>query len=93
MEEYMIPCLFKKLTGFDCLGCGAQRAFVLFFSGDFENAFKLFPAVFTTLLFFIFIGFHFLDAKRNYSKILIVLALINTVIMIISYIYKMQNLF
>lgn len=91
MEEYMIPCMNKKIFGVDCLGCGTQRALAMIFRGEFVNAFHMFPAIYTTLLFFIVLGLNFVDKARNYHKAIISLAIINAVIMVISYIYKITN--
>ena len=88
----MIPCINKKLFGVECLGCGTQRALLLIFKGDFSGAFHLFPAIYTTILFFGILSLHFIDKTRNYHKIIIGLAISNAVIMIVSYIYKMTNL-
>ncbi len=88
----MIPCLNKQLFGVDCLGCGTQRALLLLFNGDFAKAFHMFPAIYTTLLFFGILALHFLDKSRNYHKLLIGLAIVNASIMIVSYIYKMTTL-
>lgn len=88
----MIPCVNKKLFGVDCLGCGTQRALLLLLRGEFNAAFHMFPAIFTTILFFGVLGLHFIDKSRNYHKIIVSLAIINAVIMIVSYIYKMTNL-
>ena len=92
IEKYMIPCVNKKLFGLECLGCGAQRALLLILKGEFSAAFHMFPAIFTTILFFGVLGLHFIDKSRNYHKIIISLAIINAIIMIVSYIYKMTNL-
>lgn len=91
IEKYMIPCLNKKLFGVDCLGCGTQRAFMLLLKGDFSAAFHMFPAIYTLLLFLLFIGLHFTDKSRSYHKVIIGLAIANATIMIISYIYKLTN--
>ncbi len=87
----MIPCMNKKIFGIDCPGCGTQRALVLLLKGEFNAAFHMFPAIFTTLLLFGFIGLHFLDKSKNYQKIIIGLAITNAVIMIVAYFYKMTN--
>ncbi|PWA07321.1 hypothetical protein DB895_00950 [Flavobacterium psychrotolerans] len=89
IEKYMIPCMNKKLFGVECLGCGTQRALVLILRGEFTAAFHMFPAIFTTLLFFMVLGLNFIDKSRNYHKIIIGLAIVNAIIMIVSYIYKM----
>ena len=88
LEKYMIPCLSKKLFGVECLGCGSQRALLLVLKGDFVAAFHMFPAIYTLLLFFVSLGFHFIDKKRNYNKPMIYLAILNGIIMIISYYFK-----
>lgn len=88
MEEYMLPCMHKKLFGVECMGCGTQRALNLLLHGDFVGAFKMYPALFTTLLLFIFIFLHFIDKKRKHHKIIIFLAIINAIIMVFAYIYK-----
>lgn len=88
LEHYMIPCLFKKITGFDCLGCGFQRSLFLLFKGDFSAAFQMYPAIFTMLLFLFFVALHFLDRNRNYKKLVWNVALINFVFMLGGYYYK-----
>ena len=92
IEKYMLPCMNKSLFGVDCLGCGAQRSLLLIFNGDFAKAFYQFPAIYTTLLLFGFLGLHFIDTSRDYHKIIIGMAITNALIMIIAYIYKMSNL-
>jgi len=87
----MLPCMNKSLFGVDCIGCGVQRSILLLINGEFIKAFYQFPAIYTTILLFIFIGLHLINKKRDYQKIIIALAIINTIIMIISYIYKITN--
>ena len=91
IEKYMIPCVNKKLFGVECLGCGAQRALLLVLRGEFNAAFHMFPAIFTTILFCAVLGLHFIDKSKNYHKTIVSIAIINAVIMIISYLYKMTN--
>ena len=91
LEKYMIPCMNKQLFGFDCPGCGMQRALALILKGEFVDAFFMFPAIYTLIAFFGIIALHFLNKKRNYHKIIIALGIINGLVMIISYIYKIFN--
>ena len=91
IEDFMIPCVNKTLFGVDCLGCGTQRALLLVLKGEFVKAFYMFPAIYTTILFFIILGLNFIDKSRNYHKLIISLAIINAVIMIVAYIYKLTN--
>jgi hypothetical protein len=92
IDQYLLPCMNKTLFGIECMGCGTQRAFLLVLNGEFTAAFKLFPAIYTTLLLFVFLGLHFIDKSRNYHKFIIGLALFNAIIMIIAYFYRMINL-
>ena len=88
LEKYMLPCLFKTLFGIECLGCGFQRALFLLFQGEFLAAFKMFPALYSTLLFLGFVVLYFLDKSKNYQKLLWVTAIVNVVFMIAGYYYK-----
>ncbi|UPZ13880.1 DUF2752 domain-containing protein [Flavobacterium humidisoli] len=88
LEKYMIPCLFKTFFGYDCLGCGFQRSLFLLFQGDFLAAFKMYPAIYTCLLLFLFIAFHFLDKSRNYKKIVWNIAVVNFIFMLGGYYFK-----
>ncbi len=90
-EDYMIPCMNKKLFGVECFGCGIQRAIALLLKGEFAAAFHMFPAIYTTLMFFAVVGLHFLDKSRNYTKFIIGLAICNALIMIASYFYKVTH--
>lgn len=87
----MIPCMSKKLFGLDCPGCGMQRSVAMLFKGDFADAFYMFPAIYTTIPLFLFIGLHFIDKSRNYHKLIIPFAILNAAIMIIAYFYKLTN--
>lgn len=91
LEKYMLPCLNKKLFGVDCLGCGTQRALLRLCEGDFVGAFYQFPAIYTTLLFFGSLALHFIDKGRSYQRFVIGFAIANTLITIVSYIYKMTH--
>ena len=90
-EDYMIPCLNKKLFGFDCLGCGLQRSVSLLIHGEFLEAFKVYPAIFTLIPLFILIGIDFFYKFKNSNKIINILAIASVSIIIISYIIKLIN--
>ncbi len=93
MEEYMLPCFTKKYLGIDCPGCGTQRAFVMVCRGEFSDAFHMFPAIYTTILFFLLIGLHLFDKSRNYSKMIITVAIINAIIMFGAFVNKYLFIF
>jgi hypothetical protein len=93
LEEYMLPCLNKKLFGLDCLGCGFQRALFAVLKGDFATAFNVYPAIYTLLLTAIYLILNLKFKFKNSKKVIIVLAIINVLIIIVSYFIKMKPIF
>ena len=93
LESYMLPCLTKQLLGFDCPGCGLQRALVYFFKGNFAEAFFMYPAVYAilTLLFFLIIDKLF--KFDSGFQIKIAMAIFTIMVIVIAYIIKLVNLF
>ncbi len=91
LDDYMLPCLNKKFFGVDCLGCGIQRALSLLIHGEFMEAFKIYPAIYTLLLFAIIIVVNFFYKVKYAQKIISILAIINVLIIVISYIIKMNQ--
>lgn len=89
-ENYMLPCLNKKLFGFDCLGCGLQRATLLMFEGHFKAAFFMYPAIYTLFLLALFLIFNlFVKFKYDYT-VKMCLIILNVAIVVISYFIKMN---
>ena len=87
-ESYMFPCLWKKYLHIECMGCGFQRSVVLLFQGQFEAALLMYPAVYTLILLFGFLGLHLLFKFKYGAKILLVLFILNIVIIVINYLFK-----
>ncbi len=48
------PCFFYELTGLYCAGCGAGRAFLALFSGNFALAFRQQPLLICLLPFLVY---------------------------------------
>lgn len=93
MEKLMLPCLNKQLFGIDCLGCGLQRSLLLLFQGEFHAAFVLYPAIYTILLLLFFLLFNSFRKIKYDLNIKLGLIIINALIVIVSYGYKMQYVF
>jgi len=87
-EEYMLPCLNKTLFGVECMGCGIQRSVVLLFQGEFIAAFYMYPAIYTLIFLFAFIGFNYFKKFKSGTKIITILAILNIAIIIINYLLK-----
>lgn len=87
-EDLMLPCLTKKFFGFECFGCGSQRAAVLLFQGEFAAAFKMYPAIYTLILLFALIIAHNFYKIPYYSKLLYILVFINLALIVGNYFLK-----
>lgn len=93
MEDFLLPCLNKQISGLDCYGCGGQRAFLLLFNGEFTAAFKMFPAIYP-LLFLLVFALVNLIVKFKFDYIIkISLILITAGVILINYSIKMFNIF
>ena len=87
-QDYMLPCLNKKLFGFDCMGCGLQRSISLLFQGEFIAAFKIYPAIYTLIPLGLLIILSFFYKFKNHNTIINVLAILSVLIIIVSFIVK-----
>jgi hypothetical protein len=75
LEDYMLPCLNKKLFGLDCLGCGFQRSLLHVIKGDFIAAFNVYPAIYTLILLAIFLILNLKFKFKAVKKLLLFLQL------------------
>jgi len=93
IEDYMLQCTSKQLFGIECLGCGTQRATVLFFRGEFAAAFHMYPAIYTLIVLLLFVVFNLFVKFKHDFKIKVGLLLLNVAIIVISYFIKMSPFF
>lgn len=57
-NSFLLKCPFKIFTGFDCPGCGSQRALHSLLHGEFQNAFAYNP-LFIIAIPYVFVGILF----------------------------------
>ena len=50
LEKYMSPCFIKSHFGFDCPGCGMQRAVIALLRGDVIQSVHYHPALIPLIL-------------------------------------------
>jgi hypothetical protein len=93
LQNHLITCPFKKLTGIDCPGCGFQRSVVALLQGDLKRSLSLYPATIPLLVTALFV---FLSIKLNMDNSHIIkktLYMITGFIIIGSYIIKIYTLY
>ena len=59
MADFLLPCLFKKITHLDCPGCGFQRSVMALFNGELLTSWQFYPP---TIFILITSVFYFFDA-------------------------------
>jgi len=93
MEDYLLPCLNKKLFGMECYGCGGQRSLMLLIQGNFKDAFLMFPAIYSLLLLLTFLIFNLFFRFNGDFKIKMMLIYVNVAIIFINYAFKTYYFF
>jgi hypothetical protein len=94
LQNHLLPCPFKYITGIDCPGCGFQRAIITLFQGHLRNSFLLYPPTIPLLLFFAYgiaDAFFKLDNKNNTLKKSLFIPV--TAIVLISYGVKIWGIY
>lgn len=92
LKDYMLPCINKKIFGIDCLGCGLQRSILLLLKGDYMEAFYMYPAIYTLIILLAFVIINYRKKFKNSKKIITTLVILNSVIIVTSYVIKMNHL-
>lgn len=90
LEENLLSCQWKQL-GIDCMGCGMQRSIIHLLKGEFLDAFYMYPAIYTLIGMFFYLGFHLKYSFKNGHSILLYIFIANAFVMLSSYIIKFLN--
>ena len=88
-EDYMLPCMNKKLFGFECPGCGLQRAVALLIKGDFVGAFQMYPAIYTLISLVAVLLLNRVFSFKHYNTLVITLSIASVFLIITNYIIKL----
>jgi Protein of unknown function (DUF2752) len=91
LKQHQLPCIFKKITHFDCPGCGFQRSFIELLRGNVEESFKVYPALIPILMLFIILVLHLSKKMPNGTKVLKFSYIFCISVILVSYIYKIIN--
>lgn len=93
LERNMLPCPIHKFMGIECPGCGMQRAIIELLKGNLFESFIAYPALITLIIMFLFLILHL---KYDFKKGAIILKyffIINSIIISLSYLLKLTNIY
>ena len=86
IEDYMLPCFSKQLLGFDCPGCGLQRAVA--FLLKFVEAFLIYPAIYPIMFLFGFLAMGKFFTFKYANTTIVTLMILSVASILINYILK-----
>ncbi|ALM07542.1 hypothetical protein SB49_06800 [Sediminicola sp. YIK13] len=89
LDDFMLPCLNKKLLGIECPGCGLQRAIALIFKGEFREAFLMYPAIYPLIPLLGFLLVNNFYPVKHANKIIIALTATTISLIITNFIFKL----
>lgn len=89
LNEHLLPCSIKALTGYDCPGCGVQRALIALLRGNIEASLRLYPALIFQLSTFVFTFLHLIFKFKHGAQTIKLLFIGTTIVILLSYAIKM----
>jgi hypothetical protein len=89
LENHMMPCFYKQLTGIDCPGCGMQRSFIELLKGNFIASFKIYPALLPVMITLGITASHLFFKFKNGAAVIKYSFIFTTGIVVLSYILKL----
>lgn len=91
LKDYMLPCLSKQLFGMDCPGCGLQRSIAFLLQGNFLEAFKMYPAIYTLIPLFVVIVVNKLVRFKYAQRMTMGLGIASVTLILINFIVNLLN--
>ncbi|WP_457268892.1 DUF2752 domain-containing protein [Pedobacter sp. UYEF25] len=91
LQNHLLPCPFKFITGINCPGCGFQRSIVALFEGNFSQSWFLYPATVPLMLLFLYAGYRTRFPVKNDRVFLKIFMLIVGNFIVVSYVYKILS--
>ena len=89
LQDHLLACPYKALTGIDCPGCGMQRSFIELLKGNFSSSLHLYPALIPVMITLSITFLHLLFKFKNGQVVIKYSFIISVTIIVISYIFKL----
>jgi hypothetical protein len=89
LEQHMMSCPYKMMSGYDCPGCGMQRSVIELLKGNFTESIYFYPALFPVLITLGLTVLHLKFKFRNGAAYVKYSFLFTVCIAMINYIVKL----
>lgn len=91
LEQNMGSCMYHKMFGIQCPGCGMQRAFIELLRGNFIESFKLYPPLLPIMFMMLLLLIHIVFKLKRGADYLKYSFIFTTLIIVANYIIKVIN--
>lgn len=88
LEENMMACHTKMITGLDCFGCGMQRSLIHLLKGELAESIAMYPALIPFIVMLLFLPVHLKWKVNNGALFLKVLFILNVALMVLNVVLK-----
>jgi hypothetical protein len=88
LQNHLLPCPFKTITGIDCPGCGFQRSLIALIEGNLAKSWLLYPPTIPLLVLALFMGLSSKFPFKQHTAIQKILMIIVGNFVVISYVVK-----
>jgi hypothetical protein len=89
LEQHMGTCYYRKYLGFDCLGCGMQRAFIELLKGNLWTSIQFYPALLPLIFTFGFLVLHLIFKFRFGAWVLKGSFILTILLVVVNFLYKL----
>lgn len=90
IERNAQSCPYKEDWGFECAGCGFQRAFVLLWRGEFADSFMLYPPLYFLLISLLITVAYIIGRNKFLLKAIPIAYTITLLAVIVNFIVKLS---
>jgi hypothetical protein len=88
LEDHLMTCPYKALSGLECPGCGMQRSFIELLKGNFGESFYLYPGLFPVMITILLTALHIKFKFRNGAGYIKYAFIFTVSVVMINYIVK-----
>jgi len=89
LEDNMLTCPSKALSGVDCPGCGMQRSIIHLLRGEFADAFILYAPIYPLIFTMLLLGMHLFFNNKKTRIALKYAYILSATTIVLNFIYKL----
>jgi hypothetical protein len=89
LQHHLLECSLKASFGFDCPGCGMQRAFIALLNGNLYDSLKLNPSLIPFLLTLVYTFSHLMFGFKNGAKLVVIFFSTTATVMLVNFVLKL----